>query len=160
LALPTEPPTTLYELERIWRTLKGRPDLFARYLRTFKTTTLKKVLKQAATPELLSDVLQTTNEFLAAQHPKSAVRVLQGVARCPCFAMMVALMFDADKLGTRCLPRYTLSEDVGTDTKSPAFLCVMREYAYVAAVRSAVEKLRGAGVDDATLEELEREYGL
>lgn len=41
--VPSAPPTTVYELERVWRGLRGRADLFALYLLTFKKATFKKV---------------------------------------------------------------------------------------------------------------------
>ena len=42
-AVPTTLPVSVYELERVWRGLRGRADLFAAYLRTFKKSTFKKV---------------------------------------------------------------------------------------------------------------------
>ena len=41
--VPTTPPNTVYELERTWRGLRGRADLFAVYLSCFKKSTFKKV---------------------------------------------------------------------------------------------------------------------
>jgi tetratricopeptide (TPR) repeat protein len=41
--VPDVPPTTVYELERVWRGLRGRADLFAKYLCIFKKVTFKKV---------------------------------------------------------------------------------------------------------------------
>ena len=40
--IPTVPPSTAYELERTWRGLRGRADLFATYLSCFKKSTFRK----------------------------------------------------------------------------------------------------------------------
>jgi tetratricopeptide (TPR) repeat protein len=41
--VPTTPPATVYEMERVWRGLRGRADLFASYLACFKKSTFRKV---------------------------------------------------------------------------------------------------------------------
>lgn len=41
--LPKSPPSTVYELERVWRGCRGHPQLFAKYLAMFQKSTFKKV---------------------------------------------------------------------------------------------------------------------
>lgn len=91
-AVPTEPPATLYELERIWRGLKNYPDLFAAYLKTFKKSTFKRVLKDAVSQDLLADIYAAVRNVLVEQDSDVAKRVMTGMTAVPKFEMMISLL--------------------------------------------------------------------
>ena len=97
--VPTEPPRTLYELERTWRGLKIRPDLFARYVQTFTKATFKNVFKEAMTPDLLSSILSTIRKEIVISSPETAQRLLRDMTNIASFTMTMALL-PADDLAT------------------------------------------------------------
>ena len=87
--IPSDPPKTLYELERVWRGLKNRPDLFANYLRVFKKSTYKRVFKDALSSDLLSSLLLAVRHHL---DPSAAFLVLSGLASTDRFEMTKCLL--------------------------------------------------------------------
>jgi len=96
--VPQTPPATLYELERNWRALKSNPQLFADYLKTFKTSTFKKVFKESLSSELIASMLVALRDHSDAP---SIVAVLGGLAQSSGFDMMVMMLpaDDAQNLG-------------------------------------------------------------
>ncbi|CAN0069537.1 unnamed protein product, partial [Phaeothamnion confervicola] len=101
--VPTTPPTTAYELERVWRNIKTRPELLAAYLRTFKPSTFKKVFRQSADADLLSSILATLRDLTAPADPVEAVRFLRGLQKAEGFKMMVMVMGDGDRAAVRAI---------------------------------------------------------
>jgi hypothetical protein len=101
MAAPTQPPKTLYELERVWRGLKSRPDLFAQYLQTFTRSTFREVFKEAITPDLLSSVIAALRSHLVESSPSDALRVLDGLTDMPKFSMTLALLPSTDEARLR-----------------------------------------------------------
>jgi tetratricopeptide (TPR) repeat protein len=101
MAAPSQPPKTLYELERVWRGLKSRPDLFAQYLQTFTRSTFREVFKEAITPDLLSSVIAALRTHLVESAPSDALRVLDGLTDMPKFGMTVALLPSTDETRLR-----------------------------------------------------------
>ena len=91
-AVPSEPPKTLYELERIWRGLKTRQDLFARYLLTFTKSTFKHCFKEAVTPELLSSLLLTLKNEIVTNSPEATKRILEAMKSMNKFEMTISLL--------------------------------------------------------------------
>jgi hypothetical protein len=91
--VPTDPPKTLYELERVGRGLKNRPDLLAQYLSTFKKSTFKAAFKEALSPELLSATMVSLRDFAS---PTVAVTVLEGLASTASFHMIKILLDEGD----------------------------------------------------------------
>ena len=96
IAVPSDAPKTVYELERVWRGLKGHPDLFAQYLGCFKKSTYKKVFKESVSPDLLSSLFQT----LLSDHCPAAVAAtsLEGLAEIGSFGMTLSLLPAEDLL--------------------------------------------------------------
>jgi hypothetical protein len=92
-SVPTDPPKTLYELERIGRGLKDRPDLLAQYYSQFKKSTYKNVFKEAMSPELLSATLVCLRD--SAEAPVAA-SVLEGLASTSSFHMIKILLDEND----------------------------------------------------------------
>lgn len=97
--VPSEPPRSLYELERTWRGLKFRPDLFAKYVTRFTKVTFKNVFKEAMTPDLLSSILSTIRHEIVATSPETAQRLLSDMTNIGSFSMTIALL-PADDLET------------------------------------------------------------
>lgn len=98
--VPEAPPKTVYEFERIWRGLKNRPDLFAIYLKCFKKSTFKKVLKETCSPDLLSSMLVSVRDHLLASERREdvekGVSVLDGLASIPKYDMVRFVLPEAD----------------------------------------------------------------
>jgi tetratricopeptide (TPR) repeat protein len=93
--IPSEPPKTLYELERIWRSMKDRPDLFAQYLAIFKKSTFKKVAKESLSSELLTCLFVALRDHAASN---VILTVLDGLTQTSGFGMMVHLLPAGDTL--------------------------------------------------------------
>jgi len=89
-AAPTEPPKTVYELERVWRGLKSRPELFAAYIGCFKKSTFKKVMKEAVSPDLVSYMWTSLRDHAAS--PQVQVKALEGFAAIPSFSLTYSLL--------------------------------------------------------------------
>merc|ERR1712054_509768 len=92
--IPTAPPKTQYELEKVWRDLKSDPSALAQYIQTFKASTYKKVLKESLNEEVLSGMLAAASEHLSSE---AAARMLQGIAHSGGFAMWRMMMSDGDR---------------------------------------------------------------
>lgn len=88
-AVPTDAPKTVYELEKVWRALKGYPDLFSQYLSCFKKSTYKKVFKETVSPDLLTSMFVALKDHAAADSVYSA---LDGLSKMANFSMIVALL--------------------------------------------------------------------
>jgi tetratricopeptide (TPR) repeat protein len=97
-SVPADPPKTVYEFERIWRGLKNRPDLFAVYLKCFKKSTYKKVLKETCSPDLLSSLLVSVRDHLlmADGNIEKGVSVLEGLASIPKYDMIRFVLPETD----------------------------------------------------------------
>ena len=96
ITVPTEPPKTVYELERIWRGLRSRPDLFAQYLKCFKKTTFSKVFKETVSPDLLSSLFVSIRDHMVQTDPSSTILILEGMTKIPKFDMTMAVLPDED----------------------------------------------------------------
>jgi len=92
-AAPSDPPKTLYELERVWRGLKSRPELFAAYVQCFKKGTWKRVCTEAVSPDLLSYLWTCLRDHASAQEQ---VKALLGFSGVPGFSLSVSLMPEQD----------------------------------------------------------------
>ena len=88
--VPSDPPKTVYEFERIWRGLKNRPDLFAVYLQCFKKSTYKKVIKETCSPDLLSSMLVSVRDHLLLSDGiiEKGISVLEGLSSIPKYDMI------------------------------------------------------------------------
>jgi Potential Monad-binding region of RPAP3 len=108
-ALPSEPPKTLYELERAWRGLKDRPDLFSQYLtqNIRKKSVVKKVFKEAVSPELLSSVFISLRDFCTSS---VVLTVLGGLSSVNHFSMLLALLPVQDLDCIKCILERALEE--------------------------------------------------
>ena len=93
-AVPSTPPKTQYELEKVWRDLKTEPAAFAQYIKIFKASTYKKVLKESLNEEVLSGMLAAASEHLSSE---AAARMLHGIAQSSGFSMWRMMMTAADK---------------------------------------------------------------
>jgi len=93
-AIPSTPPKTQYELEKVWRDLKSDPGALAQYIQTFKASTYKKVLKESLNEEVLSGMLTAACDHLSSE---AAARMLQGISQSSGFAMWRMMMSEADK---------------------------------------------------------------
>ena len=76
---PLHPPRTVYEyvialsscsvfivflrFERVWRSMKGQPAMFAGYLEIFKSNTFEKVIKESTSAECLSSIFQAWRDY-------------------------------------------------------------------------------------------------
>ena len=88
-AVPTEPPKTVFEMEKVWRALKSYPDLWAQYLAAFKKSTFKKCFKEAVNPDLLSSVFSALRDYA---EPRVVVSTLEGLVGLASFSMTLALL--------------------------------------------------------------------
>lgn len=93
IPIPTEPPKTVYELERIWRGMKDRPDIFANYLAIFKKSNYKKCFKESVSPDLFSSLLISLRDHAPI---KVITTALDGISQIPSFNMMVSLLPEED----------------------------------------------------------------
>lgn len=113
-SVPEELPKTVYELERIWRGLKGHPELFAAYLTTFKLSTFKKVFNDNVSSDLMSSVFTCTRDHISAKNPDVAARILEGLTQMPKFDLTASLFPEEDLSSIRTILlklRDTLTEE-------------------------------------------------
>ena len=94
--LPSELPKNVYELERVWRGLKSHPELFASYLKGFKTSTFKKVFNENVSSDLMSSVFASTRDHLAGKNPQDAFKILNGLSLMDKFELIVSLLPETD----------------------------------------------------------------
>lgn len=109
-AAPVEPPKTVYEFERVWRGLKGRPDLFAQYIGCFKKATFKKVLKEAVSPDLVSFMWKALKDH--SPSPQVQLKALSGFSDVPGFTLTLSLLPEED---LRCVRDILASLTVHTE---------------------------------------------
>jgi tetratricopeptide (TPR) repeat protein len=93
IPIPTEPPKTVYELERIWRGMKDRPDIFSNYLAIFKKINYRKCFKESVSPDLFSSLLISLRDHAPI---KVITTALDGISQIPSFNMMVSLLPQQD----------------------------------------------------------------
>ena len=112
--IPSEIPKTLYELERAWRGLKDRPDLFAKYItqNIQKKSVIKKVFKEAISPELLSSVFVSLRDYCEVD---VILTVLGGLSVVNHFNMTLALFPEEDikclkLIFIKCMDNIEISE--------------------------------------------------
>ena len=91
--LPTTPPQTVYELERVWRSLKSYPELFAQYLILFKHNTYKKVIKESISPELITSILICLRDYCDVYN---IIHILYGLYTISHFNMWLSLLSSDD----------------------------------------------------------------
>ena len=118
--IPSEIPKTLYELERAWRGLKDRPDLFGKYLKQnmTKKSTVKKVFKEAISPELLSSVFISLRDYCSAD---VILTVLGGMTLLSHFSMTLALFPEEDLNCLKSIFTKILDvEDIGESKRNSA----------------------------------------
>ena len=100
--VPTNPPKAMYELEKVWRELKGQgAEDVAAYLAIFKASTWKKVFKLDTNPDIVLDFIRVCDSHLAASAPKAAATALKGIAKCSGFSMTLMMLSDGDKDAVR-----------------------------------------------------------
>lgn len=94
MAVPTDPPKTAYELERVWRGLKSDTSRFAEYIALFKKSTYKKVIKETTSHDLLSSLF----EVLRSHSPsvKCTLTALEGISEISSFNMTLSLLPEVD----------------------------------------------------------------
>jgi tetratricopeptide (TPR) repeat protein len=102
-SLPEELPKTVYELERIWRGLKGHPELFAAYLAAFKLSTFKKVFNDNVSSDLMSSVFACTRDHISEKNPDVAARILEGLTQMPKFDLTASLFPEEDLSSIRTI---------------------------------------------------------
>lgn len=94
--IPTEPPKTEYEFERVWRSLRTQPALFMQYVSTFKSSTFRKVFKAGSiSSDLLSSMLHIFLDFTHV-HTKLVGMLLESLAEVNNFGMILILMPEED----------------------------------------------------------------
>lgn len=81
-------------LERIWRGLKDRPDLFVKYLSVFKKSTYKKVIKESVTPDLVTSLLVAVKDH--SESTAFQLSALEGLTSVQNFSLMASLLPEAD----------------------------------------------------------------
>ena len=83
-----------FRLERIWRGLKDRPDLFVKYLSVFKKGTYKKVIKESVTPDLVTSLLVAVKDH--SESTAFQLSALEGLTSVQNFSLMASLLPEAD----------------------------------------------------------------
>jgi hypothetical protein len=111
IEVPSEPPKTVYELERVWRGLKSNPQLLTEYLSIFKLSTFKKVFKESVSPDLISSVLTSIQEF---GDSNTIISVLNGLKQIKSFEMFLNLLPENDII---CLKSIFTKLEVTTSNK-------------------------------------------
>lgn len=121
--VPQEVPKTLYELERAWRGLKDRPDLFAQYLaqNIQKKSIVKKVFKEAISPELLSSVFISLRDYCAVP---VILTILGGLSTVNHFSMTLALLAEDDLTCIHTIFQNVL--DLGSKLDEPTRTTIMQ----------------------------------
>eukprot|EP00953_Heterococcus_sp_UTEX-ZZ885_P000375 733-Heterococcus_DN1.PRE.1 len=95
--LPTAPPKTAYELEREWRNLREHPDLLCAYVRSFKSSTFKRVFRESLHADVISGLLKLLQQHIAPQQPAEAVRILQSLSKADGFSMLLLMLPAEDR---------------------------------------------------------------
>jgi RNA polymerase II-associated protein 3 len=95
--LPTAPPKTAYELEREWRNLREHPDLLCAYVRSFKSSTFKRVFRESLHADVISGLLKLLQQYIAPQQPAEAVRILQSLSKADGFSMLLLMLPAEDR---------------------------------------------------------------
>jgi tetratricopeptide (TPR) repeat protein len=101
-AMPSEAPKTEYEFERIWRSLRHRPDLFIKYLECFKASTFKKIFKASISADLLSSILSTIDIY-ADSRSSLTYKLLHSLSQIASFDMTIALLPADDMVYVRSI---------------------------------------------------------
>jgi sperm-associated antigen 1 len=91
--VPSEPPKTVYEMEKVWRALKNYPDLFAQYLASFKKSTYKKVFKDSLSSDLISSVFASIKDH---SDEAAIIHTLSGISGTSNFEMTLKLLPASD----------------------------------------------------------------
>jgi len=94
--VPNELPKNVYELERIWRGLKSHPELFASYLKGFKTSTFKKVFNENVSSDLMSSLFKATKDYICRDNPESAYKIIDGMTQMSKFKLTASLLPESD----------------------------------------------------------------
>lgn len=84
--VPSDPPKTLYELERVWRGMKCHPELFAQYLGKFRPGTYKRVFKESLSHDLISSALVSLRDHATSE---TTIAFLEGLQQSSAFNMLV-----------------------------------------------------------------------
>jgi Potential Monad-binding region of RPAP3 len=123
-SVPSEAPKTLYEFERNWRGLKTHLNLFGQYLTLFNSkAAVKKVFKEALTPELLSSVFAALRDFCT---PETVLRVLGGLSQTSHFPMTLALLMEEDLQCIKTIFTNLLRSNCGIDAATEESLKALR----------------------------------
>ena len=120
--IPSDIPKTLYELERAWRGLKDRPDLFGKYItqNLIKKSTVKKVFKEAISPELLSSVFISLRDYCSVD---VILTVLGGLTLLTHFSMTLALFPEEDLICLKSIfTRILEVEEIGANKRNSALI--------------------------------------
>jgi serine/threonine protein kinase len=81
--VPRDPPKKCIEMETVWMALGNRPDLFAEYLKIFRRSTFKRIMRDLPRNlPLLSFIFTTVRNYMvcATQSDNHAFVVLEGLA--------------------------------------------------------------------------------
>lgn len=89
VSVPSEPPRTLYEFERVWRSLNREPLLRAEYLALFTPASFKRVFKDSIATELLGSVFVALQ---ASRQEALILRVLGELGKLPMLSFALTML--------------------------------------------------------------------
>eukprot|EP01041_Mallomonas_annulata_P004521 gene4521-8978_t len=95
-SVPLVSPKTAYEMERVWRGIRSRPELVAQYVKTFKKSAYSKVFTDTVTPDLLSSILTSLRDCMVDKDPVTVLSFLEGFSKIPKFNMTLTLLPERD----------------------------------------------------------------
>lgn len=91
---PLHPPRTMNEFERVWRSMKGQPAMFAGYLEIFKSNSFEKVIKESTSAECLSSIFQAWRDHFPSI--ESRLSSMKNFAKVPGFKFMLSVLPEED----------------------------------------------------------------
>eukprot|EP00743_Colponemidia_sp_Colp-15_P006892 GILK01007439.1.p1 GENE.GILK01007439.1~~GILK01007439.1.p1 ORF type:complete len:483 (-),score=105.49 GILK01007439.1:112-1476(-) len=99
--VPTVPPKTFYELQRIWSSFKGDLSLCAKYLQVIPPESFPRLFREDLEPDMLSNILAACDVILSRSEPSLTVQVLTNLMSVRRFDVTVQFLESKDKTAIR-----------------------------------------------------------
>ncbi|KAI9005345.1 hypothetical protein BC832DRAFT_539959 [Gaertneriomyces semiglobifer] len=91
-------PTTLYEFERDWKSIRDDNEALYAYFNAIDPTAYRRIFKNSLESDYLSKILHVVEEwYLRCESPETVISVLENLATLPRFNMTLMFMSRTDK---------------------------------------------------------------
>ncbi|KAJ3184804.1 RNA polymerase II-associated protein 3 [Gaertneriomyces sp. JEL0708] len=91
-------PTTLYEFERDWKSIRDNNEALYAYFKAIDPTAYRRIFKNSLESDYLSKILHVVEEwYLRCERPETVISVLENLATLPRFNMTLMFMSKTDK---------------------------------------------------------------